>query len=76
MTRDSRGQSCEIDFDEDDLIKEKSDSFLLKSENKTRFNALIQKHATDPLFWQLPGEVVTNYGKNGLKYERNREMDR
>ena len=63
MTRDSRGQSCEILFDEDDLIKEKAESFLLNSENKTRFNALIQKHATNPLFWQWSGEIVTTYGK-------------
>ena len=63
MTRDSRGQSCEIVFDEDDLIKEKANSFLLNSKNKTRFNALIQKYATDPLFLQLPGEVVTTYGE-------------
>ena len=62
-TREGRGMAGEIVFDKDDKISSDFKAFLQNNENKKHFNDLIQKTASDPLFWQWQGEVVSTHGK-------------
>ena len=48
--------------------------FLSNSENKTKLNAIIQKHCANSLLWEWSGEVAVTFGKriwarsDGLSY--------
>ena len=62
-TRQGRGMAGRVIFQEGDQLPENLQEFLLNSDNKTNLNHLFQKQASNPIFWQWPGEVVTTYGK-------------
>ena len=58
-------------FQEGDQLPENLQEFLLNSDNKTNPNHLFQKQASNPIFWQWPGAVVTTYALMVRKWGRD-----
>ena len=70
-TREARGTEPVNVFEENDKLPKDFKSFFMNDQNKTKLNEIIQKHATDPLFWRWNGEVMITNKKNTGMWSRN-----